>query len=197
MSCHVMWCDVMSFDVLSFDVMQCGWWMYSPVLHCTVVLCISGLYYSVTHLFSPWAFQWPRSPGILYEINHDSMHENHPFLWNKAPILGDAMEPPAETSTREACWSFVDARALAGEAGEDRLATSVTQMGRLRRPKGWKIAELHYWDSYDYYGGWKKSCVGKRFIPLFFGFQPSKAVQDVFHPQYHYYHDHYSYYSYQ
>ena len=40
-----------------------------------------------------------------------------------------------------------------------------------------------------WYGGWKKSCTSwigglSMFIPLFIGFQPSKVVQDFFHPHY-------------
>ena len=42
------------------------------------------------------------------------------------------------------------------------------------------------WHRKHPYCGWKKSCTSwKRwFIPLFIGFQPSKVVQDFFHPQY-------------
>ena len=64
-----------------------------------------------------------------------------------------------------------------------RVANQKTQTKQILHNCTWRCGALFDFCSY---GGWLRNPapVDRWFIPLFIGFQPSKVVQDLFHPQY-------------
>ena len=81
--------------------------------------------------------------------------------------------PPLVNSSRSCCNP------------SSRFASIVwVRMGQVGGGK--KRGEPYFFSWHLTYGGWKKSeaPVDRWFIPLFIGFQPSKVMQDFFHPQY-------------
>ena len=63
------------------------------------------------------------------------------------------------------------------------MATETLEVGESREMQCVEAESVH---NIPTYGGWLRNPapVDRWFLPLFIGFQPSKAVQDFFHPQY-------------
>ena len=87
--------------------------------------------------------------------------------------------------TNQTCWNSTDRhRSIGLGRGSSGLQKRIRSL-----PISWLIATqiLDRLTNIPTVDGRNPAPVDRWFIPLFIGFQPSKVVQDFFHPQYHYY----------
>ena len=134
-------------------------------------LCISNIYYIyISYIYISYIHKFAH-------ISHSCWLYNHHIISYKGWPDGNQKWPmwsPIDTNI----WGFPE-MGIAGYPNSWLVynGTSENKLDDLGAPP---------WHRKHPYCGWKKSCTSwkRLFIPLFIGFQPSKVVQDFFHPQY-------------